>query len=65
MKEEELYMKVSTGSLFVYATLLILSGVLHVYSYQNLDMNTALKYGLYAILAIAAFVYGFFDRNEE
>lgn len=65
MKEEELYMKVSTGSLFVYATLVVLSGILQVYSYQNPDMNTLLKYSLQTILVIAALVYGFFDRDEE
>ncbi|MBJ8024928.1 MULTISPECIES: hypothetical protein [Bacillus cereus group] len=58
-------MKVSTGSLFVYAILLMLSGVLHLYSYQTPDMNTTLKYGLYASLAITAFVYGFFNKNGD
>ncbi|MCQ6343974.1 hypothetical protein NPM06_31365 [Bacillus cereus] len=58
-------MKVSTGSLFVYATLVVLSGILHVYSYQNPDMNTLLKYSLQAILVITALIYGFFDRDEE
>ncbi len=65
MKEEELYMKVSTGSLFVYATLVVLSGILQVYSYQNPDMNTLLKYSLQAILVITALIYGFFDRDGE
>lgn len=65
MKEEELYMKVSTGSLFVYATLVVLSVILQVYSYQNPDMNTLLKYSLQAILVITALIYGFFDRDGE
>ncbi|HEF1855825.1 MULTISPECIES: hypothetical protein [Bacillus cereus group] len=58
-------MKVSTGSLFVYATLVVLSGILQVYSYQNPDMNTLLKYSLQAILVITALIYGFFDRDGE
>lgn len=58
-------MKVSTGSLFVYATLVVLSVILQVYSYQNPDMNTLLKYSLQAILVITALIYGFFDRDGE
>ncbi|MDM8365622.1 hypothetical protein [Bacillus thuringiensis] len=56
-------MKISTGSLFVYALLIILSGVLQIYSYQNPDMNTIVKYSLQAILGIAAFVYGCMDAS--
>lgn len=58
-------MKVSTGSLFVYATLVVLSVILQVYSYQNPDMNTLLKYSLQAILVITALIYGFLIETES